>query len=107
MMADFLLKLILSFCISLGMITGGSLVGSLGALLCGGHPATTMMDLAQRLKIWAAVASLGGTFSTIRVLESMLWERQLTVLIQQISLVVAAFGGAHIGYILVYWTVTS
>ncbi len=107
MITDFLNQLILSFCISFGMITGGSLLGSLGALLTGGHPATTMMDLAQRLKIWAAVASLGGTFSTIRVLESMLWERQLAVLLQQISLVAAAFGGAHIGYVLIYWTVTS
>ncbi|MFO8059359.1 MAG: YtrH family sporulation protein [Bacillota bacterium] len=106
MLTDFLPQLILCICISLGMIIGGSFLGSLGALICGGHPATTMLDLAQRLKIWAAVASLGGTFSTIRVIESMLWERQLAVLIQQISLVVAAFGAAHIGYLLVLWTVT-
>ncbi len=104
-MNSFLIQLILSFSMSFGMLIGGSLLGSLGSLLAGGYPATTMMDLAERLRIWSAVASLGGTFSTIRMLESILWQRQLTALTQQTGLVIAAFGGAHLGHALIHWVV--
>lgn len=106
-MFDFWVQLVLSFSISLGMILGGSLLGSLGSLLVGGYPATTMLDLAERLKLWAIFASIGGTFSTIKVLENVLSQRHVGGLMQQLGLIIAAFSGAHLGYILVHWMVKS
>lgn len=106
-MGDFLMEVVLSFSMSLGMLLGGALLGALGALLAGGYPATTMLDLAERLKIWAAVASLGGTFTTIRILGSVLSGGQFPVTFKQLSLIISAFGGAHLGYLLIQLAVKS
>ncbi len=102
-MNDFWIQAVLSFFISLGMLLGGSLLGAVGALLVGEYPATTMIDLASKLKVWAAVASLGGTFATIRIIDSVLWGRRTGAVLQHMGLVTAAFAGAQLGYVLVYW----
>ncbi len=106
-MDDFWMQMVLSFFMSLGMLLGGSVLGALGALLAGGYPATTMLDLADQLKTWAAVAALGGTFATIKMIDSVLWGQQTAAIFRHMSLVVAAFGGAQLGYLLVEWMAGS
>ncbi len=91
----------LEFFIALGVVVGGATIGTLSTLLTGRPPLYTMADLASKLKIWAMVAALGGTFSTIRAIESGFLGGQLSVVIKQVILILFAFGGSHIGYLLV------
>lgn len=87
-----------NFCISLGVITGGTLIGALSAIFTGQPPQRIILELADRLKIWAMVAALGGTFESIRVIEMGLFGGQIQSLIKQALLIVSAFGGAQLGY---------
>lgn len=92
---------IFMFFIALGVVIGGSTIGTLSTLITGRPPLYTMADLASRLKIWALVAALGGTFSTIRALESGFLGGQITVVLKQVLLILFAFWGSHIGYLLI------
>jgi len=93
--------LVLAFLIALGVVLGGSFMGSLGALLINRLPLWTMHTLAEKLKIWAMVTALGGTFATIRTIESGLFEGQLGIVAKQLLFIFSAFAGAHLGYLLV------
>ncbi|SHJ83267.1 Sporulation protein YtrH [Anaerobranca californiensis DSM 14826] len=92
---------ILEFFIALGVVIGGSTIGSLSTLLTGRPPLYTMEDLASRLKIWALVAALGGTFSTIKAIERGVLGGQLSIIIKQIILILFAYWGSHIGYLII------
>ncbi|OWZ84696.1 YtrH family sporulation protein [Natranaerobius trueperi] len=100
-MTTFFSTLILNFFIALGVVIGGSLIGSLGAGIGGKPPLQTMMNIAERLKIWALVAALGGTFTTIKELEMGFLGGQLHTVIKQLIFIFAAFLGAHIGVIII------
>ncbi len=95
------LDLVITFCIALGVVTGGSLVGALGALVWGETPLTTLLELAARLKIWGMVAALGGTFDSIRNLESGFLQGQLRLVARQSLFIATAFLGAHVGFFLI------
>lgn len=97
----FLGKLICIFLTALGMIVGGTLIGSISAVFTGQGPFRTMAELAHDLKIWAAVAAIGGAFTSLQVLESSILEGQLTAGIKQLGFLFSAFAGAHAGYLLV------
>jgi hypothetical protein len=60
-----------------------------------------MTSIAERLKLWAAVAALGGTFYTLQALESGLTEGPRGLL-RQVAYIVAAFAGAQFGLSLIY-----
>lgn len=90
-----------NFLIALGVILGGSLIGSLSAVLLGRPPGAAMGELAWRLKIWAMVTALGGTFTPIRNLESSLLGGQFTIVLRQLLFILSSFAGAHIGYLLI------
>lgn len=92
---------ILEFFIALGVVVGGATIGTLSTIITGRPPLYTMADLAGRLKIWALVAALGGTFSTIRAIESGMLGGQLTVVAKQVILILFAFWGSHIGYLII------
>ncbi len=51
--------------IALGVLLGGCLIGGIGAYLSGQPPLTIITSLANRLKIWALVAAIGGTFDAV------------------------------------------
>jgi len=93
-------QLVDAFFIALGVVTGGSLVGALGSLLTGGMPMTAVSDLAERLKLWAVLAALGGTFATLKTLETGLLGGHLMTVARQMALLASAFLGAHSGYII-------
>jgi len=94
-------KLLFIFFTSLGMITGGTLIGALSAALTGQGPFRTMIHLAEDLKIWAAVAAIGGSFTSLQALESGLLEGQVTAVLKQLAFLFSAFAGAHLGYVLI------
>lgn len=101
MSSNYVNTLLLDFLIALGVVVGGSALGSLSALLTFRPPLHVMADLAERLKIWGLVAALGGTFPTIRTLESGLFDGQLGVVARQVTIILSAFLGAHLGYTLI------
>ena len=98
--------LVQNFCISLGVITGGAMIGAMSAIFTGQPPQRTILELAERLKIWAMVTALGGTFESIRMLEMGLFGGEFQTLIKQILLIVSAFGGAQLGYYILESLVT-
>lgn len=100
-MTKFYATIILTFFISLGVILGGSLLGALGASLGNRPPMNTMVELAGKMKIWALVTALGGTFSIIEAFESGLIGGHPGQLLQQFVFLISAFTGAHLGYIII------
>jgi len=100
-MQEYLAELVHALFIALGVVVGGSMIGSLAALVVGSPPATAMAALASRLKIWAVVTALGGTFETFQSIDSGLLEGNLLVLARQLLFLFSAYTGAHLGFLLV------
>lgn len=92
--------LIVNVFISFGVILGGTLIGSLGAVFAGQVPGHSIMELAGKLKVWALVTALGGTFDTIKAIEAGFLGWQLGNIAKQILQILSAFLGAHAGYLL-------
>lgn len=99
--------IILDFFVAFGVVIGGSIMGGVGALI--GHynvtPMETIEELAGQLKIWALVAALGGTFDMLRSVETHIFEGHLSLVAQQFLMLLSAFAGAHIGYLLITWLI--
>lgn len=89
--------------ISLGVILGGSLIGSLGAVFYGRPPGHIIVELAGKLKIWALVAAMGGTFDALKAIEAGFLGLQINTVIKQLLLILFSFAGAHTGYLLIIY----
>ncbi len=100
-MEKFIHTLIYNFFIALGVILGGAFIGSLGAVFCQDPPLKIMLDLAEKLKIWAIVSAIGGTFVAIRAIEIGFLDGQLSSLVKQFLFILSAFYGAQLGYLLI------
>lgn len=87
----------------MGLVVGGSLLGGFAALLTHHNPTTTMMTLADELKIWALVAALGGTMDTLRFIDRAVFGLHLLPMARQLIYLVAAFLGCQAGYVLITW----
>lgn len=92
--------LVLNVFISFGVILGGTLTGSLGAVFTGQAPGHSIQELAGKLKIWALVAAMGGTFDTLKAIEAGFLGWQMGTIAKQILLILSSFLGAHAGYLL-------
>lgn len=66
----FLSKAVLDFFIACGIVLGGAMLGGIGAVVSLQPPTQTMLDIADRIKIWALAAAVGGTIDPMRVIES-------------------------------------
>ena len=100
---SFTANLLIDFFVSMGMVLGGSLLGGLAALLFHTPPLSVMVRLSEDLKIWAMVATLGGTMDTIKVLESGFLKRDLVPVGRQITYLAVAFIGCQLGALLIRW----
>jgi len=96
-MSYFLSKAGMDFFIAFGVVLGGSILAGIGAVFLLQPPATVMMDIAARLKIWAIVAAIGGSIDPVRVIESNFTRGDLSPVAQQICFILFAFLGAHMG----------
>ncbi|GBF73989.1 hypothetical protein PA598K_02317 [Paenibacillus sp. 598K] len=96
-MQYFLSKAALDFFIAFGVVIGGAMLAGVGAVLVFLPPASEMLLAADKLKIWAIVAAVGGTIDPMRVIESNMLEGHLSPVVQQIFYIVCAFLGAHMG----------
>jgi PPE-repeat protein len=89
--------------ISFGVILGGTLIGSLGAVFTGQSPGHSMVELAGKLKIWALVSALGGTFDMLKAIEAGFLGMHLSSVAKQVLMILSAFLGAHTGYMVILW----
>lgn len=102
-MTQFLDTLTINAFISFGVILGGTLIGSLGAVFTGQAPGHSMIELADKLKIWALVSALGGTFDALKAIETGFLGMQINTVAKQVLMILAAFVGAHTGYLLILY----
>lgn len=91
------------FFVAFGVVVGGCLLGGIGAVLMLQSPAAAMLHIANRIKIWALVAAVGGTIDPLRVIESNVMEGHLSPAFKQILYFVTGFVGAHMGTELIKW----
>ncbi|MBX6352569.1 MAG: YtrH family sporulation protein [Thermoflavifilum sp.] len=104
MSSSFASNLIIDFFVALGMVVGGALLGGVAAVLTHSlSPLQTMVKLADQLKIWALVATLGGTMDTLRVIETGVLKAQLYPVGRQFALLVSAFLGSQMGFQIIAW----
>ncbi|MDD3653798.1 MAG: YtrH family sporulation protein [Desulfotomaculaceae bacterium] len=94
-------KFILILFTAMGVMLGAALVGSLAAVMVREPPLGTMLRLAREMKIWAIVAAIGGTFSTIEILESGFLRGEIMAVIKQVFYIISAMAGTHLGYLIV------
>lgn len=92
---------IIIFFTAMGILLGAALIGSLAAVMVRESPLGTMLRLAREMKIWAVVAAIGGTFSTIEILESGFFKGEIIAVIKQIFYIISAIAGTHLGYLIV------
>ena len=102
-MTKLMQNLLFNFSISLGVMLGGTLFGGVAALLTGGHPLRTMVTLSEKLKIWAIVVALGGTFTSFEMLDLGLLKGEFRVVTKQMLYILSAFMGAHVGYLIIFY----
>ncbi|MFD1673439.1 YtrH family sporulation protein [Alicyclobacillus fodiniaquatilis] len=96
---------LLDFCVAMGLVVGGSLLGGCAALITHNNPGSTMLNLADELKIWALVAALGGTMDTLRVIDRGVFGLNILPMARQLIFLVAAFLGCQAGYLIIEWIV--
>lgn len=94
-------KLVLIFFTAMGLMLGGVLVGSLAAVVVQEPPLVTMHRLSKEIKIWAVVAALGGTFSTIEILESGILKGEVMAVFKQVFYIISAMAGTHLGHLII------
>lgn len=94
-------KFVLIFFTAMGVMLGASLIGSLAAVMVREPPFSTMLRLAREIRIWAVVAALGGTFSTIEILESGLLKGEIVAVIKQLFYILSAMAGTHLGHMII------
>lgn len=100
-MSSFISTVVSSFFIALGVILGGSILGSLGSFLSTQDPPLyTMIQLAERLKIWATATAIGGVFTALRVLEIGFLSGQPAEIFKHLAFIISAFLGAQFGFFL-------
>lgn len=92
-----------SYFIALGVILGGALIGAFGAFLAGEPPLAKMFEFANRLKIWALVAAIGGTFDAFYSFERGIFNGQTRDIVKQVLLIISAMGGAQTGWHVINW----
>ena len=92
-----------SYFIALGVVIGGSIIGSVAAFLTGKPPLTEAYRISNIIRIWAIIAAIGGTFDTLYSFVKGVLDGQTKDLFKQFLLILSAFGGAQTGAILINW----
>ncbi|GAA0354449.1 YtrH family sporulation protein [Bacillus horti] len=103
----FMVTIILDLFVAFGVLVGGCLIGGLGAFLIGEPPFVIMESLADKIKIWAVVAAIGGTMDTLSAIERGFLSGAHGEIIKHVLFICSAFIGAHLGTIVIKWFVGS
>lgn len=102
-MEMFLTKAALYLFVAFGVVIGGTMLSGIAAVLTLQPPTNTMVDIADKIKIWAVVAAIGGTIDPLRAIETNFLEGHLSPAIKQILYILSGFLGAHLGSELIHW----
>lgn len=94
-------KTIPIFFIALGVVLGGSFIGSIGGLLIRESPLKIMASIADDIKLYAIICAIGGTFTNLRLLEGVLFRGNLMIIFELFFMLLSAFLGAQLGYWLI------
>ncbi|WP_207856843.1 YtrH family sporulation protein [Lucifera butyrica] len=86
-----------NFAIACGVIVGASLFAGMAALFMNQPPIKTMAEVAASLKIWAVAVALGGTFSSLEVLEQGILKGEIRGMTKHVLYISAALAGANTG----------
>lgn len=100
-MISFITNMIYSFFIAFGVIIGASAFGALAAIINNQPPLKAIVDLAGSIKIWAVATALGGTFSSLEVLDDGVFKGEIRLLMKQLIYILVALLGANAGFYLV------
>ena len=99
----FIASFIHVYFIAFGVLIGGTIIGSIGSFVTGDAPFTAMNHIAKRIRIWAIVAAIGGTFDAIANFEKGLLDGQPLDVFKQVLLILSAMGGVKTAIILIGW----
>lgn len=94
-------RMVTVFFIALGVVIGGTFIGGLSAIFTKDSPLKMMDEIAQRIKLYAVVSSIGGTFKNLRLLEGSIFQGELSVIMQQVLVLIVGFIGANIGVLII------
>lgn len=89
------------FFAALGVVLGGAVIGSLATLFSRGSPLATMLLLARNMKMWGILVAIGGTMPTLKIIESGLFDGELSLLLRQMVVILASFAGANVAHWLI------
>jgi len=104
-LTEFIKYILMYYFISFGVLVGGALFSGVGAFITREPPFFTILEYADRLKIWALVTALGGTFDSFRIFETGLFAGNLTSLFKQIFYIIVALFGAYSGQLVLQWLI--
>lgn len=90
-------RMIAVFFTAAGVVLGGAFIGGISALFTRESPLKTMWDISQRLRLYAVISSIGGTFTNLRILEGGVFQGEMSVIMQQIFVLCAGFLGSYLG----------
>ncbi|HEX7055716.1 MAG TPA: YtrH family sporulation protein [Bacilli bacterium] len=102
-MGNFAAKMTADFCVAFGVVLGSAFMAGIAAVLTVQPPSMYMQTTAEKIKIWAVVAAIGGTIDPFRAIESNFLDGNISPAIKQILHVIIAFTGAHLGTKLIEW----
>lgn len=97
--------MIIDYFVAFGVLLGGCLIGGLGAFLVGEPPMTWVQNHVDKLKIWALVAAIGGTFDTITAIEKGFFNEYYGEMVKHLLYIGSAFFGAHTASLLIHWMI--
>ncbi|MBS4216856.1 YtrH family sporulation protein [Bacillus sp. FJAT-49711] len=92
-----------SFFIAFGVMLGGSLIGGLAAFITGEPLLTEISRIGSRIRIWAIVAAIGGTFDTVYSFEKGFLEGGTKDIFKQFLWILSAMGGAKSAALIISW----
>lgn len=90
-------RLVTVFFVAAGVVLGGAFIGGIAALFTRESPFKLMWDISQRLKLYAVISSIGGTFTNLRILEGGVFQGEFSVVLQQILVLLSGFLGSYLG----------
>lgn len=93
----FMNRLVAIFFTAMGVVLGGAFIGSLACLYTKESPLRMMDEISQRLKLYAVISSIGGTFNNLRILEGGVFQGEISIIFQQILTLCVGFLGAYLG----------
>ncbi|WP_245575665.1 YtrH family sporulation protein [Alicyclobacillus contaminans] len=102
--ASTLSNLFVSFLVAFGMVVGGSIFGGIAVMMTTHRPPFLFMEsLAERLKIWAMVAALGGSMDALKAIGDGMWSRKIDTVGKQLIYFIVAFIGCQLGALVMHW----